>query len=154
MRHFLATYCNILLSCSDTALVGVCVRWKAADWPLQSLLSWQQGMWRICVWGLKGEQLGSKKPRGSEQRAAEAPVLGERLLCGAEQVSAEQLSPSLAVNTLWIIVIYPQGLISVKVIAQLPHWLSALFFPAAKTSFLPRLLCPLSTAGLCTEVVL
>lgn len=43
---------------------------------------------------------GSAAERGSGRLAAEAPVFSERLLCRAEQVSAEQLSPSVPAYTL------------------------------------------------------
>lgn len=92
----------------------------------------------------------------AEQRAlverAGTPVLSERLFCRAEQVSAEQLSPSLQVNTLWIISIYLQGHISIKVIApfcslilsallSLPPVLRAPFRASALPSSCHQLAC-------------
>lgn len=104
---------------------------------------WQEGMWGISVRGLKAEQLGS----GSWRLAAEAPVLSERLLCRAEQVSAEQLSPSLEVNTLWIIVIYSQGppsMLRSLSIGPQPFRLPS-FFSVTRASFLPSLYIFLSS---------
>lgn len=68
--------------------------------------------------------------RGSGRLAAETPVLSERLLCRAEQVSPEQLSPSLEANTLWIIVIYPRGATSMLRSAPgCPSVFPPFFFP-------------------------
>lgn len=97
-------------------------------------------VWNLCPryeWG----------GAAAEQRAlverTGTPVLSERLLCRAEQVSAEQLSPSLQVNTLWIISIYLQGHISIKVIAPFCSLiLSALF------SFPPVLRAPFRASAL------
>lgn len=154
--HFPLTRCEMPQWCSGLVGVrGVVFRSSQLSDRRSGLQSWQEGMWRISAWGLKGEQLGARqRARGSERLAAEAPVLSERLLCRAEQVSAEQLSPSLAADTLWIIVIYPQGLISVKVIALVAPLPFRPFFSTATSSFLPKLFHFLSSTALFIVVVL
>lgn len=127
---------------AEALLLGSCLhsfRQLSGDY-LRRLLSWQAGMWGICVWGLKGEQLGAEqRARGGGRLAAETPVLSERLLCRAEQVSVEQLSPSLEANTLWIIVIYPPG--ATSLLRSLPSCPSlSLSAPTLRASFLPGLL--------------
>lgn len=104
----------------------------------------------ICVRGLKGEQLGEWW--GSGRLSDEAPVFSERPLCRAEQVLAEQLSPSLEVNTL------NYSHLSTSMLRVLPSRPSAfpllLFFfflflpPPSDESFLPAKALPSSSPQL------
>lgn len=76
-------------------LLGNCLNCLTAEWPLVA----EQPGWHVRNLSLKGEQLGAEQgARGSGR--LKAPVLSERLLCRAEQVSAKQLSPSLEADTL------------------------------------------------------
>lgn len=90
---------------------------------------------------------GAERAGKDVQPGAEAPVLSERLLCRAEQVSEEQLSPSLEANTLWIIAIYPQGLSQWQGYCPVA-FLSPLFFVAVEASFLPAKRLPTSSPQL------
>ena len=94
----------------------------------------------LCLRSEKRAAGSGAQRRGSGRLAAETPVLSERLLCRAEQVSPEQLSPSLEANTLWIIVIYPRG--ATSMLRSAPGCPSA-FPPFFSPSFLPANTLPL-----------
>lgn len=96
-----------------------------------------------------GEQL--RAGQRALGKRAQTPVLSERLLCRAEQVSAEQLSSSLQQNTLTSI--HRGSVDSVKVIAPFARSsFPAFFFPTSAESSLPcqRSSVFLSSAGLFT----
>lgn len=144
--RIMSTWCEILPWCSCRGLV--CIRelsLGAGSWVTAAVVAELTGrhernlvseIWKASSW----------ERRGSGRLAAEAPVLSERLFCRAEQVSAEQLSPSLEANTLWIIVIYPQG--APPMLRSLPSCPSAFPLPSCRGSSIL-----LSSAGLFTVVV-
>ena len=97
--------------CSGRGLVGGVVFIVASSWVTAAVVAELSGrhVRNLCLRSERRAAGSAAQRRGSGRLAAETPVLSERPLCGAEQVSPEQLSPSLEANTLWIIVIYPQG---------------------------------------------
>lgn len=100
---------------------------------------------------------GAAAEQGARAKRAGTPVLSERLLCRAKQVSAEQLSPSLQVNTLPTISIYLLGHMSIKVIAPFARSsFPPFFFPTGVESSHPcqRSSVFLSSAGLFAAAVL
>lgn len=128
----LSTHFNLILCVFIGELSGPCSGFWGDSPVCEESVSevWQQGSWS----GERGELA---------DLAAEAPVLSERLLCGAKQVSAEQLSLSLEANTLNYSHLSSEAFINVKVIAQLAFRLPFyLFIFLSEEGFLPAKVPP------------
>lgn len=138
-------WCDLLLWCVGTDLWFVSFD-AACSWAFSAVVAEQ------ITLHVKNLCLRSERPSSweREQREckevdgplpAEAPVLSERPLCRAEQVSNPSLEHTLNYRHL-----STRGPVDAKVIAQLPLSVSAFHFSsqAMKASFLPSLLISLS----------